>query len=287
MPSSPVDDAEPLPRRRLVAADDDDGPRPHVLLLADHPRHTLAAVVGERLGRVLEQPGLAAGLAGRHGGRQVDQPPRVGGEPAHHLQGRRGVLLADRDVAAQPGRDDPLAQHVLGVEHLVVGLLRRQRRGLRLGGQERPGRLAVGPRGRDRDELLLRVAQGGQLAAEDAAGVDVDRAVEPFRLGDRRVAVDDHRRPAVFRRPVVADGQAELVGLAGRLAVEGEVPHLARAPPLHLLLHPGVGDDQLAVVEDVVADQAVEEVGELVAERAPARPRAGRRSRPACRPARA
>ena len=138
---------------------------------------------------------------------------------------------------------------------------------LLLFGQERPGRLAVGARGRDRDELPLRVAQRGELAAEDAAGVDVDRAVEPLRLGHRRVAVDDHRRAAVFRRPVVAHRQAELVGLAGRLAVQGEVPHLARAAALHLLLHAGMGDDQLAVVEDVVADQAVEELGQLLAER--------------------
>ena len=168
-----------------------------------------------------------------------------------------------------------------------MGLLRREGRGLLLGGQERPGRLAVGPGGGDRDELPLRVAEGGELAAEDAAGVDVDRAVEPLGLGDRRVAVDDHGRPAIFRRPVVADGQAELVGLAGRLAVEGEVPDPARAPPLHLLLHPGVGDHELAAVEDVVAHQAVEEVGELLAERVPHLARAGRRSRPGCRPARA
>ena len=125
-----------------------------------------------------------------------------------------------------------------------MGLLRRQGWGLRLGRQERPGRFTVGPCGRDRYELLLRVTQGGQFAAEHAAGVDVDRPVQPFRLGDGRVAVDDGRRPSVFRRPVVADRQAELVGLAGRLAVEGEVPHLARASTLHLFLHPGVSDDQ-------------------------------------------
>ena len=77
------------------------------------------------------------------------------------------------------------------------------------------------------------------------------------------MAVDDHRRAPVLLRPVVADGQAELVGLAGRLAVEGEVSDPARAAPLHLRLHPGVGDDELAVVEDVVADEAVEEAGEL------------------------
>ena len=49
--------AEPLPRRRLVPADDDDGPRAHVLLFADDLRDALVAVVGERLGRMLQQPG--------------------------------------------------------------------------------------------------------------------------------------------------------------------------------------------------------------------------------------
>ena len=149
-----------------------------------------------------------------------------------------------------------------------MGLLCRQGRGLLLGGEEGPGRLAVGPRGGDGDELPLRVAEGREPAAEDAAGVDVDGAVEPLRLGDRRVPVDDHRPAPVLAGPVEADRQAELVGLAGRLAEEGEVADLARAPALHLLLHPGVGDDEVAVVEDVVADQPVEEVGEFGAERA-------------------
>ena len=63
----------------------------------------------------------------------------------------------------------------------------------------------------------------------------------------------------------MADGQAELVGLA----VEGEVPDLARPSTLHLLLHPGVGDHEVAVVEDVMAHQPVEEVGEFLAERGP------------------
>ncbi len=46
-------------------------------------------------------------------------------------------------------------------------------RGLRR--QERLQRLVVGLQGRDGDQLPLGVAQRGQAAAEDAAGVDVDR----------------------------------------------------------------------------------------------------------------
>ncbi len=278
--------AEPFACGLLVTADDDDRPRAHVLFLADDLRDALVAEVGERLGRVLQQPGGLACLAGRHGGRQVDQPPGVGGEPAHHFQGRRGVLLPDGDAAPEPGRDDPLAQYVLGVEHLVVDLLSRQGGCPLVGRQERSSRFTVRSGGGDRHELLLRVAEGGELASEDAAGVDVDRTVQPVGLRDRRMTVDDHRLAPVFRRPVEADGQAELVGLAGRLAVEGEIPDLARAPPLHLLIHPGVGDHELAVVEDVVAHEAVQEVSQVRAERPPYLGPAWRRSRPASRPGR-
>ena len=65
----------------------------------------------------------------------------------------------------------------------------------------------------------------------------------------------------VFRRPVKPDWQTELVSLAGSLSVEGKVPNLTGAPPLHLLFHPGMGDHELAVVEDIVAHEVVEEVG--------------------------
>ena len=143
MPTSPSRTPNRSRAACLVPADDDHRPRPHVLLLADHLRGTLGAVVGERLGRVFEQPRLAARLARGHGGRQVDQPLGVGGEPAHHLQGGGGVGLPDRHVPPQPGGDDPLAQHVLGVEQVVVGLLGGQLRGLIGFGEERPGRFAV------------------------------------------------------------------------------------------------------------------------------------------------
>src|SRR5271166_6969590 len=56
-----------------------------------------------------------------------------------------------------------------------------------------------------------------------------------------------------FRVPF--DREAEFVRLAGGFAVEGKVPYLARAPPLHLLLHPGVGDHELTVVEEVGQDR--------------------------------
>ena len=131
--------------------------------------------------------------------------------------------------------------------------------------REGPQRLLIGAACGDRDELALGIAQGSQAAAEDAAGVDIDRVIQPLGPRHRRVAVDDRRLSVVLGHPVVAHGQAKLVGLARRLAVEGERAHLARAAPLHRFLESGMGDDELAIVEDVVAHQAVEEVGEVAA----------------------
>ena len=71
--------------------------------------------------------------------------------------------------------------------------------------------------------------------------------------------VDNRGTATVFGRPVIANWQAELVRLARGLAIEGEVPDPAGSAPLHLLAQPGVRDHELAVVQHIVADQAVEE----------------------------
>ena len=211
---------------------------------------------------MLEELPFGRGVGRRHGRRQVDEPARVDGEAAHHLEGGRGVLAADGDAAVQAGGDDPLAEHVADVEQVPAW----PRPILLPGGRERPHRLAPDLPRRDLDDLPFRVAQRRQPAPEDAAGVDVDRAVHPLRLRHRGVAVH-HRRPAaVGRGPVVPHRQPELVGLAGGLAVEGELPHPARSPSLEGLLEAGVGDDELAAVEHVMADQAVDEGRGLVGE---------------------
>ena len=48
------------------------------------------------------KPGSVRRRARRHRRRQVHQPARIHREPAHHLQRRGGVLLADRDPAQVP-----------------------------------------------------------------------------------------------------------------------------------------------------------------------------------------
>ena len=84
--------------------------------------------------------------------------------------------------------------------------------------------------------------------------------------GHRRVTVDDRSAAPVILGPVAANGQPQVVGLAGCFAVECEVAHPARGAALHRLFHSGVGDHELAVVEYVVAHQGVEELSQLGAE---------------------
>src|SRR5438477_83198 len=79
---------EAAPHHVLVAADHDDGPAAHVLLLAYHLLHAIAPEVGQRLGGMLEVALPRGRLRWRHRGREIHEPFRVGGEPAHDLEGR-------------------------------------------------------------------------------------------------------------------------------------------------------------------------------------------------------
>ena len=55
-------------------------------------------------------------------------------------------------------------------------------------------------------DLALGITQGRELAAEDTAGIKVDRIVQEERLGYRRVSIDDQSFTAIIRSPVVANG---------------------------------------------------------------------------------
>ena len=85
-------------------------------------------------------------------------------------------------------------------------------------------------------------------------------------FGHRRVAVHDRGAPAVVVGPGVANRQAELVGLAGRVAVERERAHGVGRAAVHVLGQPGVRDHELAAVEHGVAHEAVDERVDLGAE---------------------
>ena len=139
-----ADDAKAFQRRPFIPAEDDHGAGTHVFLFADDPGDTVGAVVGKRLGRIFEEPLLLARFAGRHRGGQVDEPLRVGRKAAHRFQGGHRVLFSDRDLGAEPRGDDPLAQHVLGIEQIVVEVLAGHRGFTRHFRQERSSRFAVG-----------------------------------------------------------------------------------------------------------------------------------------------
>jgi hypothetical protein len=154
---------------------------------------------------------------------------------------------------------DALSEHVLEVEQVVVQLLVRERRRRDVLGQERLGWLVVGACRGNADELALRPAEGRELAAEDAPGVDAEGVVQPRGLGHRCMAVHDGGATPIVLRPWVPHGQAVLVGLSRRLAEKGKLADDARAAPLERLLEPRVRDDELAVIEHVVTHQAVDE----------------------------
>ena len=164
----------------------------------------------------------------------------------------------------QLGLDDALAQDIGNVEQVVVLLLGADLRSRCV--QERPDRCVVDGSRRHRDELLLRISQGRQLAAKDTPRIDVHRPVEPFRLRHRRVAIHHHRLAAVFGRPVQADRQTKFVRLARGLAVHGEIPDLGGTAPLHLLLHAGVGHHESTAVKNVMTHQAIQELRDSPAE---------------------
>jgi hypothetical protein len=258
--SGGVVDLEPACADVGVAAHDGNRPGSHVLLLADHLGDAVAPVGGEGLGRVFEDVGTGGGGRRRHGRREVDQPAGVDGEAAHDLERRGRVLCADGDARLEAGVDDALAEHVGGVKQLSrpFRLCRLGTEGLR--------RFPVGAGGRNRDQLAFGVAQRGELATEHAAGVDADGVVDPLRFGDRGVAVDDDGGAPVVVGPWVADGEAELVGLAGGVPVEGEAADRGRRPVVQPFGEPGVGNDAAPVVDHRMADQAVDELGHLDAE---------------------
>ncbi len=100
-----------------VRGDDRDGPRAHVLLLAHDPGDAPAGVLLEGLRGVLEEAVELGGGDRRHRRRQVDQPARVDGEPAHDLERRGGVLLGDLDLAGVGGLQPAGAGDVVDPEH--------------------------------------------------------------------------------------------------------------------------------------------------------------------------
>ena len=232
-----------------------------MLFLDDDRCHALGPVIGERLLGAFEPALHRARLRRRHRGRQVDQPARINRVPAHHLQRRRRVRLGHHDDAQVARLDRLAAEHVGDVELARMRLAGRGRRNA-----QRADRLVIGGARWHIDQLHLRIAERGQLAAEHAAGVDAQRAVDPVGVHLRRMAIDHLSGALVVRGPVVAHRQTECVDLAAGLAIHGERAHSTRGTALHLFLQPGMRDDELAAVEDIMADERVEPPAHLPGE---------------------
>ncbi len=121
------------------------------------------------------------------------------------------------------------------------------------------------PRG-NRYGLAFRPAQGSQLAAEHAAGVDTKRIVEPFGFGCGRMAENDIGPPPVIARPFQAYGQAEFIDLAGRLAEHRKRADRAGTAPVHIFLQTGMGDNQPAVGKPEMGPKVPDEVADFFPE---------------------
>jgi hypothetical protein len=73
-------------------------------------------------------------------------------------------------------------------------------------------------------------------------------------------SADDAGAPAIFRGPVVSNGQAKLVSLARRLAEERKVTDLRQASALHFFVHAGVINNEPTFVEHVVTHEPIDEL---------------------------
>jgi hypothetical protein len=64
----------------------------------------------------------------------------------------------------------------------------------------------------------------------------------------------------------VAHWQAKFVGLPCRFPIQSKITHPARTAPLHLFFHAGMGNDEFAIVKNVMTDELVQEFRKLVAD---------------------
>jgi hypothetical protein len=97
-------------------------------------------------------------------------------KPAHGFQCGGSILFSDYDTALWFRIDPSAPADVLAVEHLVCICLGRRRTDPTAGRADRFEPNSFSP---DIDQLLLRLAQRRQLAAENTASVDAERVVDP------------------------------------------------------------------------------------------------------------
>ena len=104
------------------------------------------------------------------------------------------------------------------------------------------------------------MTQRRQFAAKHASGVNVDGAVQPLGFRDRRMSIYHHRPATIVSRPVVPNGQSELICLACRIPPYGKIPHPPRRPVLVSLLHPCMRHNKMPAIQHIMPDEAVDEL---------------------------
>lgn len=117
------------------------------------------------------------------------------------------------------------------------------------------------------DELPFRVAICRQLPAEHTAGIDAIGGIHRLHFKLRDMSVNNGGLSPIFRRPVEPDRKPIFVGLSCGLAVKAEIPDLHRSATNVLLFQPGMGNDQLSVIQHIMAYKAVKEISDFISER--------------------
>src|SRR5215467_7088166 len=256
-----ADNTKTPTRGILITTDNYNCARAHVLFFAHHARNSLSAVVAEGFCGIFQESWLSGRLGGRHGWRQIDQPFRIRRKTTHDFQSGKRVFFTNCYIVMKPCRDDSLSNHIIDIEQVVMNLLRsEQRNGFYCRGKQWLDGLGICLTGRNRKQFSFRIPKRCQIPAKDTAGIDVDGSIQPIRLRDGGMAVDDHSPATVLGGPVVANRQPKLVRLTRRFAIQRKVADFSRASTLHFLFHPCVSNNKLSIVQDVVTDELIDEL---------------------------
>ena len=74
------------------------------------------------------------------------------------------------------------------------------------------------------------------------------------------MSIHNRRRAAILGGPVVAHRQTKLVRLASRFSEQRKLAHRARTAALHRLFHARVGNDEFAIIKQVMAHKFMNEI---------------------------
>ena len=141
-----------------------------------------------------------AGLGGRHRQWKIDKPFRIARKTAHHFESGDCILFSNCDLRLQPRVDETLSGNIGQIEHVILRVFAEALSFWFLG-KKYPRWLVVRLVRFDRNNLTFGIAESCEPSSKDAAGVDIDGAVEEERLRKRCVSVDHESFAAIVGRP--------------------------------------------------------------------------------------